>query len=120
MTPEQIARVCHEANTAYCVVVGDPALPHWDALEEQYRQSSIIGAKAALAGASKADLHASWCTERRAQGWTYGPAIDRAAKIHNCLVPYEQLPEAQRTKDALFKAIVDALGAQTSTRAEAY
>ena len=32
-----IARVCHEANRAYCVVVGDPVLPGWDELEESYR-----------------------------------------------------------------------------------
>jgi hypothetical protein len=109
MTAEQIARVCHEANTAYCAAVGDDALPHWDALEEGYRRSSVEGVNAALAGASQVQLHESWRAERTRQGWVYGPVLDRAAKVHNNLVPYDQLPDAQRTKDALFKAVVDAL-----------
>jgi hypothetical protein len=69
----------------------------------------VHGVKAALAGASQAQLHESWRAERTRQGWVYGPVLDRAAKVHNNLVPYDQLPDAQRTKDALFKAVVDAL-----------
>lgn len=101
-----VARICHEANSAYCLLVGDPALLHWDALEESYRESSRTGVRAAHAGNTPAQLHASWMKERLAQGWTLG-ALDRELKRHPNLVPYPQLPPAQRTKDALFLAIVD-------------
>lgn len=39
----------------------------------------------------------------------YGEVKDGEAKTHPCLVPYEQLPPAQRLKDDLFAAIVRTL-----------
>lgn len=36
---------------------------------------------------------------RIAQGWSYGPERDDAAKKHPCLIPYEELPEAEREYD---------------------
>jgi hypothetical protein len=109
MTAEQIAQVCHEANTAYCLVVGDDALPHWSELDETYRQSSINGVALVLAGATPESLHAGWMKERLASGWTYGPKLDREAKVHTGLVPYAELPAAQKLKDALFASIVHTL-----------
>lgn len=108
MNINDIARICHEANTALCLANGDPALPHWDALDETYRESSRKGVTAALSGAGPKELHESWMKERTEQGWVYGIGLDRAAKIHPCLIPYEQLPASQRRKDALFGAIVNA------------
>lgn len=110
MTAEQIARVCHEANTAYCYVVGDAALPHWHDLTEDYRQSAIRGVEFTLANASTPQLqHDAWMIERISQGWKYGPVLDREAKIHPNLIPYDQLPVAQKVKDQLFMSIVYAL-----------
>lgn len=109
MDINDIARICHEANTALCVVNGDPALPHWDDLEETYRESSRKGVQAAIDGAGPKELHESWRKERTAQGWVYGDTLDRHAKIHPCLVDYEDLPEKQQMKDALFMAIVRAV-----------
>jgi hypothetical protein len=45
--------------------------------------------------------------EKKAAGWIYGPVKDPEKKEHPCIVPYDQLPIEQRTKDYLFKAIVD-------------
>lgn len=110
MTAEQIARVCHEANTAYCYVVGDSALPHWHDLTEDYQKSAIRGVEFTLANASTPQLqHDAWMIERISQGWKYGPVLDREAKIHPNLIPYDQLPVAQKVKDQLFMSIVYAL-----------
>jgi hypothetical protein len=109
MSPESIARVVHEANSAYCLEAGHDALPHWDDLADEYKRSSIAGVQAALDGASPRALHTSWANERRAAGWVYGPVLNRAFKVHNCLVDYDQLPADQRAKDELFSAIVRAL-----------
>jgi ryanodine receptor 2 len=43
--------------------------------------------------------HDVWAAERIAQGWTYGPARDDAAKTHPCLVPYAELPEKEKEFD---------------------
>jgi hypothetical protein len=39
----------------------------------------------------------------------YGPVKDVVNKIHPCIRPYEELPEAQQKKDAMFIAVVRAL-----------
>lgn len=67
------------------------------------------GVEKALDGATPEDLHQSWCDFKAADGWVYGEVKDAEAKTHPCLVPYEELPEEQRIKDDLFKAVVGAL-----------
>ncbi len=47
--------------------------------------------------------------QKVAEGWVWGPVKDPAQKQHPCIVPYLNLPIAQRRKDALFYAIVGAL-----------
>ena len=107
---EVISQVCHAANTAYCVAIGDPVLPLWADLDEGYRASTRAGVRFALTrSTTPAEQHEAWCQERLAQGWQYGASLDRAAKIHPALVDYDQLPLAQQRKDALFRAIVHAL-----------
>ena len=59
--------------------------------------------------ATPADSHANWMAEKIADGWTYGEVKDADAKTHPCMVPYDQLPEFEKKKDALFLAIVGAL-----------
>jgi hypothetical protein len=43
--------------------------------------------------------HDVWALGRLAQGWRRGPARDDAAKTHPCLVPYADLPEAEKEFD---------------------
>lgn len=44
-------------------------------------------------------VHEVWAATRIAQGWTYGPERNDAARKHPCLVPYEQLPEEEKAYD---------------------
>lgn len=106
---EGVARICHEANRAYCLLTADPALPAWDDLEEPYRDSCRKGVLGILNGNTAAESHAGWMKERFSQGWILGAPLDRECKVHPNLVRYDQLPEAQRRKDHLFSAIVHAV-----------
>jgi len=45
------------------------------------------------------NTHEAWAATRIAQGWTFGPARDDAAKKHPCLVPYRDLTEAEKDLD---------------------
>lgn len=45
------------------------------------------------------NTHEAWAATRLAQGWTYGPTRNDAAKHHPCLVPYDQLTEAEKDLD---------------------
>jgi len=43
--------------------------------------------------------HDVWARQRLADGWHLGPARDDDRKEHPCLVPYEELPDSERTYD---------------------
>jgi ryanodine receptor 2 len=45
------------------------------------------------------NTHDVWAATRIAQGWSFGPNRDDAAKKHPCLVPYDQLPESEKEYD---------------------
>lgn len=45
------------------------------------------------------NVHEVWAAGRVAEGWTYGPVRDDAAKTTPCLVPYCELPESEKEYD---------------------
>lgn len=106
-----IARVCHEANRAVQIATDDPAVsPAWEFAPDWQRQSAVEGVENALAGATPEQLHESWCAFKSSSGWRFGQTKDEQLLTHPCLVPYADLPAEQKAKDALFSAIVNALG----------
>lgn len=111
MTVEQIARVCHEANRAYCLALGDDSQPTWDDAPEWQRTSAINGVRFHLDNptAGPSASHESWYDEKVAAGWIYGPVKDPAKREHPCMVPFHELPAEQRLKDSLFVAVAQAL-----------
>lgn len=111
LPPDVIAEICHEANAAYCRTLGDYSQPDWPSAPEWQRESAVSGVVNILLGKVTAphQSHESWMAQKQADGWTWGPHKDPSLKQHPCMVPYDELPEAQRRKDALFFAIVKAL-----------
>lgn len=107
----RIARVCHDANRAYCESMDMDLLPAWDNAPKWQKDSAIMGVQAILDGkvTKPEDSHIAWYDHKVAEGWVYGPTKDEIAKTHPCMVPYYDLPEAQRAKDTLFVNIVRAL-----------
>ena len=108
---EEIAKVCHEANRAYCETIGDFTQKSWEDAPDWQRNSAINGVKFHIANPEAGDSasHDSWMKEKLEQGWTYGETKDVEKKTHHCLVPFDQLPKFQQKKDALFRSIVHAL-----------
>lgn len=45
------------------------------------------------------NVHDVWAESRIKEGWTYGPFRDDITKTNPCLVPYENLPDNERTYD---------------------
>ncbi len=45
------------------------------------------------------NIHEHWSRQRLADGWCYGPARDDINKQHPCLIPYNNLPEVEKTYD---------------------
>lgn len=107
----RIARVCHEANRAYCESIGDDSQPSWNDAPDWQKSSAIKGVLFRIEnpGATDESMHKSWWEQKIQDGWKYGPAKNPETKEHPCMVPYSELPSEQRKKDALFSGIVDAL-----------
>jgi hypothetical protein len=111
MEIEKIARVCHEANRAWCAANGDHSQAAWEDAEAWQHESTFDSVRFALANPQAPDSaqHDSWMKLKLSEGWRYGTANDTVAKTHPCMVPFEELPTDQQAKDRLFMAIVKAL-----------
>lgn len=113
MNVEQIAKVCHEVNRAYCQAMGDQSQPDWESAPDWQKQSAAAGVRMHLdkPGATPEDSHIAWLEDKRADGWKYGPVKDAEKKEHPCFLPYAELPVEQKAKDYLFRAVVHQLAA---------
>jgi hypothetical protein len=108
---EIIAKACHEANRVWCQSEGDFSQKPWDEAEGWQKDSAVKGVEFKLANPDAKDSaqHDAWSADKVADGWVYGVAKDAIKKTHPCLVPFDELPDFQKKKDALFCAIVTAL-----------
>lgn len=111
MKNEDVARICHEANRAYCASIGDDSQLSWEDAPEWQKNSAIAGVvyhrENPTAGPSGS--HENWLAVKRAEGWVYGETKNPELKQHPCMVDYNDLPLEQRRKDYIFTAIVHAL-----------
>lgn len=105
---DSIAKITHEANRAYCQTIGDNSQLPWEQAPDWQKESARKGVLFNIEnpGAPPSASHESWLKEKEATGWKYGPVKDAEKKEHPCFVPYDQLPEVQKRKDALFKYTV--------------
>lgn len=104
----EVAKICHQANKAYCESIGDFSQKEWGEAEQWQRDSAVTGVnfRSQNPHLPFSANHESWLKEKEEAGWVYGEVKDPVAKTHPCIVPYDKLPEEQKVKDALFVAIV--------------
>lgn len=108
---EKIAKVCHQANKAYCEANGDNSQKDWEQAEDWQRESAMKGVAFRIndPDAGNDAQHNAWMDDKVNDGWVFGEEKDPEKKTHPCIVPYNELPIFQRNKDALFAGIVDSL-----------
>jgi len=111
MNQEQIARVAHEVNRAYCEALGDKSQLTWEEAPQWQRDSALLGVKLHTdnPNASASASHESWMAQKLADGWTYGSIKNPDIKQHPCIVPFDALSIAQQAKDYIFRGVVHAL-----------
>jgi hypothetical protein len=110
MKQEEIARVCHEVNRAYCEALGDMSQPTWEDAPEWQRASARMGVDLHTMGDFGPEAsHISWANQKLDEGWKHGAIKDTEKKEHPCMVPFSDLPREQQAKDFIFRAIVHAL-----------
>lgn len=105
-----IARVCHEVNRAYCQALGDFSQDTWEDAPQWQRDSAVNGVRMHLANDVDPEAsHEAWRKEKVEAGWQFGLDKDPEKKEHPCMLPFSQLPQAQKAKDFIFRAVVHAL-----------
>ena len=106
-----IARVCHEANAALCLSQGDTSQPSWEDAPDWQKESAVAGVRFHLEnpGAPASSSHESWLAHKEADGWKYGKEKNPDKKEHPCMVPFDELPVEQQSKDFIFRQLVHSL-----------
>lgn len=105
---DKIARVAHEAIRAWQAANGQDAAPPWSRAPAWQKQASReavlwrIGNRKAPPSAQ----HDQWMAEKAAAGWKHGAVKDGVRKTHPLMIPYEDLPEVERLKDALMAGVI--------------
>jgi hypothetical protein len=107
---DDVAKVCNEANRALCEVTGDISNPPWDHVEPWRHDFVVDGVKLALTSGTPSQIHDLWRQRKISQGWTYGSENDPKAKVSPNIVPYAELPEIQKKKNALFVSTATTVG----------
>ena len=106
-----IAKVCHQAIKVFCETHGDYSIKNWEDAEEWQKESTMTAVAYRInnPGAGYDSQHLFWIQEKIDKGWTYGETKDGKSKTHPGIIPYDQLSDFEKKKDALFCAVVDAL-----------
>lgn len=108
---EKIARVMHETVRAWQAANGQQPAPPWGRAPQWMKDASITSILWRIENpdAPTSAQHDQWADEKRADGWKQGKVKSAVKKTHPLLVPYAQLSEVERRKDALVNAVVDSL-----------
>lgn len=108
---QRIARVTHEAVRAWQTANGQKPAPAW-ARAPAWMKTSTLEAVYWNTGKDQptpAARHRQWMQEKLQAGWKLGKRKDARLKTHPLMVPYSQLPEVERRKDALVSAVIASL-----------
>ena len=108
---ERRSRFVYDAARLAAQVSGAPIVPvPWDEREEPFKAQfrKVIERQCGdQRSRSPEELHGSWMQSYFAMGWVYGPVYDREKKEHPDLVPYDDLGQLERDKDAVFVALCE-------------
>ena len=108
---ERRSKFVYEGARIAAMAADAPIIPvSWDEREEpfkaQFRQ--VIERQCSeQRSQSPEELHGSWMQSYFAMGWKYGEVYDRENKLHPDLVPYADLGQLERDKDAVFVALCE-------------
>ncbi len=108
---EQRAIFVYEGARLAARAANAPIIPVvWEEREEPFRRQflDVIDRQCGdQRSQSPEELHGSWMQAYFGMGWVYGPEYDREKKIHPDLVPYADLGQLERDKDAVFVALCE-------------
>ena len=108
---ERRAEFVYNAARLAAIAANAPIIPvEWVEREEAFRSQflEVIERQCGeYRSKSPEELHGSWMQSYLTMGWTYGEIYDREKKTHPDLVPYADLGQLERDKDAVFVALCE-------------
>jgi len=108
---ERRAEFVYNGARIAAIASGAPIVPvEWSEREEAF-QLQFLDVIERQCGEQRSkspeELHGSWMQAYYAMGWVYGKVYNRENKIHPDLVPYADLGQLERDKDAVFVALCE-------------
>ena len=108
---ERRARFVYDGARLAAQAAGAPIIPiPWDEREDDFRRQFrevIERQMGEVRSRSPEELHGSWMQSYITMGWVYGEKYDREMRVHPDLVPYADLGQLERDKDAVFIALCE-------------
>ena len=108
---ERRAKFVYDAARLAALAANAPIVPvPWDEREEPFKTQflKVIERQSGeQRSRSPEELHGSWMQAYFEMGWVYGPEYSRENKTHPDLVPYVDLEQLERDKDAIFVALCE-------------
>ena len=108
---ERRAEFVYNGARIAAIAAQAPIIPVWWVEREEAFKTQFLDVIERQCGSQRStspeELHGSWMQAYFAMGWVYGEKYDREAKIHPDLVPYAQLGQLERDKDAVFLALCE-------------
>ena len=108
---ERRAEFVYDAARLAGIGAGAPIIPLPWAEREQDFKDQFLKVIERQCGDSRSrspeELHESWMQSYLTMGWVFGEKYDREKRIHPDLVPYANLRQLERDKDAVFIALCE-------------
>ena len=108
---ERRAEFIYNGARIAAIAAEAPIIPaQWSGREEDFKLQflDVIERQwGSQRSTSPEELHGSWMQAYLTMGWVYGEVYDREKRIHPDLVPYAQLGQLERDKDAVFIALCE-------------
>ncbi len=108
---ERRAAFVYEGARLAALAANAPIVPAtWETREEDFKTQFLAVIErqcGSQRSQSPEELHGSWMQAYLLNGWTYGEVYDREKRTHPDLVPYAQLGQLERDKDAVFVVLCE-------------
>jgi len=108
---ERRAKFVYEGARLAAIASRAPIVPaQWSEREENFKLQFLDVIERQCGeqrSRSPEELHGSWVQAYLIMGWTYGKVYDKDKHIHPDLVPYAELGQLERDKDAVFVALCE-------------
>jgi len=108
---ERRAEFVYNAARLAAIAAKAPIIPvPWDKREQDFKDQFLKVIERQCGDSrsqSPEELHGSWMQSYFTMGWVYGKEYDREKRIHPDLVPYAELRQLERDKDAVFVALCE-------------